>query len=452
MNLYSKVTIFSFLLASFVFIPFISTHIYNFFEGKDLTIQKLKLEIALRDKIIDKQSDMLADLGYTDCSRWTSGSSNKPSMSSKAESSPLNSSSGRGVVAESCDIKFPLRCGSSKQTHSDLGAPSSTEDSESDPPNLLLPFRASPRTSRTPSKLGSRCAGLPLYEESDRRRCASKGEESRSLLTLSVQKLTPNNTEKSDLNGGDALENAVYISKFSPVISADPREEGVLDSRLRRELEQGDWSEVPQPSPSFILQASESMTHIAKSNTGMNFVEASMDAHKQREKKKVRKGLMSTFSVPIEIQGESVATTDIPRRPVGRKPRNDIDSSNLLNGTVVGDQRDSGFEVEPSMIQIHSFIGYVHPKKVVEGTQMLSATERVEDLDEVEGKKSKAVRGIQKTSNSSAMQPLLPKKSPRGRPLGQGGAFTAFSSQDTPDPLLSRGVQMPISKGFNKIS
>lgn len=196
--------------------------------GKDLTIQKLKLQIALRDKIIARQQEILNEYGYSDPNK-------EDKHLSLIDTALLHETLHPSSPPKPIHHMKPLQVNLSYESEEPTADSSNRTQQAGNLDKLLQPLKYSPK-SRTPQKLKSKRQDseeegddyIPLSAKSPG--APGNGRESRSLLTLSVQKPPVTLDEP----------NPSFVEAFNYMRGND----GILNSRDRRAVEDGEWSEV----------------------------------------------------------------------------------------------------------------------------------------------------------------------------------------------------------------
>ena len=371
-------------------------------KGKDLTIQKLKLQLALRDKIISRQQELLTEYGCA---------VTEDKHLSLVDTVLLN------------DTAVPI-------------SPPKLMIQNEHPfqEKILQPFRYSPKP-RTPQRSTRQKNIEDDFVPVLPAKSPSNGRESRSLLTFSVQKLQSND------------ENVECSEDFANALG-NIRNDSVLNSRDRKAVEEGEWSEV-QPNDDVDV-------------TSMGIFGEPKNIHKSRARK-LKKGSRKASVHPTnyeEENAEPVAVQHPPRleyeerqpyRPGFRKqsslpaPRPMLTHQRSNDNSVVNSDLGD-LEIEPPLIQVNGKSQSYSTRENQKNSARLTSMEKLSSIyhgnDSEDDGRSRRAGGIKPSYLPYDMMLQLPKKSPRGRLVVEKSEKTKAISPRPIDAQHSLAVRM----------
>ena len=379
-------------------------------KGKDLTIQKLKLQLALRDKIIARQQELLVEYGCE-----------------VTEDKHLSLVDTVLLIDSTVPTSPPKLSIQNEHPFQD---------------KVLQPFKYSPKP-RTPQKSRQKKIEddfAPVLPS----KSPGNGRESRSLLTFSVQKLQ---TNEDNFEANDELSDA-----FRPI-----RNDTVLNSRDRKAVEEGDWSEV-QPNDDVDV-------------TSMGVFGEPKNIHKPKAKK-TKKTSRKAVIHPVndeEENAEPALAQQPPRleyedrqpyRPGFRKhsslpaPRPMLTHQRSNDNSVVNSDYGD-VEAEPPMIQVNGKSQSYSTRDNQKAAARLTSMEKLSPIHhgndaEDDGRPRRAAAKAAYLPYDMMLQ--LPKKSPRGRLVVEKSEKTKPISprpMDAPNSLAVRmgGLQLLAPRG-----
>jgi hypothetical protein len=414
----------------------------------------LKLQIVLRDKIIARQREVLAEHGLVD--------RDEDRHLSLIESTII-ANDAIHPVSPPKSLKHLRQASTSSSVSIQL--PDAEEVSEGlfvshhqQRPSLLIndkvlqPLRYSPKAStpkrskQQPLHWGGRdnsmdrgggvnvedeSVGMPLSGKSP---AAVMGNQNRSLLTLSVHKLPLHNESIASME----LPNSSFANDSMGYLHNN---DVLLNSRDRRAVETGDWSEIQPTSTAFPVE--EDLTSIGIIGEQKNIYRPKNAVKKNRYTQNHRRAVVhptneadaEDSSVDVmNNNGIDVLPLRIYKKQVSMPMRQSLlhtrSNENSIDNSDIGD-----LEMEPSMIQING-IGNQHRSsyggkgssgitskpvtRVLTMDKLSPITHPSEyvDMDVVPIDESRGKRlASQKIYDAAPYDMLLnlPKKSPRGR-------------------------------------